>query len=124
VAFGAEYPLAIDYTPEKGGDPVTAGFLYFTESLRKGAPAYMIGYHLDPEYQGMGIATQALQMFCHMVWAHSGGGRSGEGVFALVYKENIKSIKLLERCGFRRDSMYCILREVRGRVLTELRYYR
>jgi RimJ/RimL family protein N-acetyltransferase len=53
-----------------------------------------IGYWLGKEYWGKGIATKALAEFLNQVTARP--------LYAHVAKHNLASIRVLEKCGFRR----------------------
>lgn len=54
-----------------------------------------VGYWIGNEYWGKGVATQALAGFLHLVTARP--------LHALVAKHNGASIRVLEKCGFRRE---------------------
>jgi RimJ/RimL family protein N-acetyltransferase len=76
-----------------------------------------IGYHLDPQQQGHGYASRAVgSMLAHL---RDMGFRKSS---ALVYQENAKSIKLLERLGYVKDSGYAKPMECKGQLMTELLY--
>jgi len=51
-----------------------------------------IGYWLGKEFWGKGIATEALSLFLRRV--------KSRPLYAGVYKHNIASIRVLEKCGF------------------------
>jgi RimJ/RimL family protein N-acetyltransferase len=53
-----------------------------------------IGYWLGRDYWGRGIATQALALFIAQVKARP--------LYAYVAVHNIASMRVLEKCGFRR----------------------
>jgi RimJ/RimL family protein N-acetyltransferase len=55
----------------------------------------LIGYWIGREYWGRGVATQALALFV--------GELSARPVYAHVAVHNVGSIRVLQKCGFRRD---------------------
>ena len=58
-----------------------------------------IGYALAHRLSGQGLATEAVRALCPQ--AHAMNAR----VFARVDPENIASIRVLEKCGFRRTNL-------------------
>ncbi len=54
-----------------------------------------LGYWVGREYWGRGVATQALALLVHEV--------SIRPLYAHVVVHNVGSIRVLEKCGFRRD---------------------
>jgi RimJ/RimL family protein N-acetyltransferase len=55
----------------------------------------MVGYRVGREFWGRGVATQALVLFLDEV--------SSRPMYAHVVTHNTGSIRVLEKCGFRRD---------------------
>ena len=56
---------------------------------------HLVGYWVGREYWGRGVATQALTRFVDEV--------STRPLYAHVAVHNVGSIRVLEKCGFRRD---------------------
>lgn len=61
-----------------------------------------IGYTLSPEYQGNGYATEAVKAVINYVFSKLKKHR----ITASVDPDNIKSIKLLEKIGFRKEAHF------------------
>lgn len=61
-----------------------------------------IGYTLAPDAQGRGYATQAVRAIVNEAFAVWGKHR----IQASVDPENVKSIRLLERLGFRKEAHF------------------
>jgi RimJ/RimL family protein N-acetyltransferase len=121
-----EFCLAIDYH-EDGKEDVTPGFVFFTDEYMEGW--YLkIGYHLHPRYHGKGIARTAVGALVAAALArkvrpdYMKAYDKYQGVMALVYSGNARSIHLLESLGFVRDRGYEIARDVKGTPMIELRY--
>jgi len=55
----------------------------------------LLGYWIGREYWGRGVATQALALLV--------GELSTRPLYAHVVEHNVGSIRVLEKCGFRRD---------------------
>ena len=55
----------------------------------------LIGYRVGRECWGRGVATQALALFVDEV--------SARPLYAHVAVHNVRSIRVLDKCGFRRD---------------------
>ena len=55
----------------------------------------LLGYWFGREYWGRGVATQALALFVDQV--------SIRPLYAHVVAHNVGSIRVLDKCGFRRD---------------------
>ena len=55
----------------------------------------LLGYWIGREYWGRGVATQALALLV--------GELTIRPLYAHVVKHNVGSIRVLEKCGFRRD---------------------
>ena len=56
----------------------------------------LLGYWIGREYWGRGVATEALAQFVRQV-------TTARPLYAHVAVHNIGSIRVLEKCGFRRD---------------------
>jgi len=56
---------------------------------------HLLGYWIGREYWGRGVATEALAQFVRQVTARP--------LYAHVVVHNIGSIRVLEKCAFRRD---------------------
>jgi RimJ/RimL family protein N-acetyltransferase len=54
--------------------------------------ARLVGYWIGKEYWGRGVATRALADFLHLV--------TDRPLYAHVVKHNVRSIRVLEKCGF------------------------
>ena len=52
----------------------------------------LVGYWIGKEYWGKGVATRALAAFLHLV--------TDRPLHAHVAKDNVASIRVLEKCGF------------------------
>lgn len=65
-----------------------------------------IGFTLDPEFQGRGIATAAVREAIHLLFAAT----KVRQVFGITDQRNLASIHLLERAGFQykeeRDTVF------------------
>lgn len=61
-----------------------------------------IGYTLSPEYQGKGYATEAVRAVIAYLFSELGKHR----VSASVDPDNKKSVKLLEKLGFRKEAHF------------------
>lgn len=69
-----------------------------------------VGYLLGPEGRGHGCATSAVALLCHFAFATLGMAR----VQALVHPENVRSLHVLARAGFRREGVLRDLRDGAG----------
>lgn len=72
-----------------------------------GAPE--VGYWIGRPYWGKGITTQALKQFLHHVTVRP--------LYAHVAKDNIGSIRVLEKCGFKLSGEDQEFSNVRGAVV-------
>jgi RimJ/RimL family protein N-acetyltransferase len=79
---------------------VAGNIVSFDQSGRQ-----MVGYWIGKDHWGKGIATQALAAFLDHVPARP--------LYAYVAKDNVASIRVLEKCGF------TVLAEGRGSVAGE-----
>lgn len=57
---------------------------------------YEVGYHIAKEYTGNGYATEALATFLNYIMAYM----DIKCVYGICMKENIASIRVLEKCEF------------------------
>ena len=78
----------------------------------------LLGYWIGREYWGRGVATQALALLV--------GEVSIRPLYAHVVEHNVGSIRVLEKCGFRRDRLEeatgaCARRRHRGAHLRAAR---
>ena len=60
-----------------------------------------IGYDLSPHYQGRGLMTEAL----HAALAHGFDVLKLHRIEAFIYVENVPSLQLAERLGFRQEGV-------------------
>ena len=72
-------------------DGLVAGYI----GSWKGGGQQLLGYWVGREYWGRGVATQALALFVDEV--------SIRPLYAHVAVHNVGSIRVLSKCGFRRD---------------------
>ncbi len=66
---------------------------------RKGADGrvHNLGYVFHPEYHGQGYATEC----CQAAMAHLFGSLGADGILTGTRDENVASVRLLQRLGFR-----------------------
>jgi len=69
-----------------------------------------VGYWLGESYWGKGIATTALQQFTEQLFARDDINR----LFAPVAGDNIGSMRVLEKCGFKREGIFRQAMYLRG----------
>lgn len=55
-----------------------------------------IGYHIAKKYTGNGYATEAVRTFLPFI----AGRKSLDSVYGICLKENMASVKVMEKCGF------------------------
>jgi RimJ/RimL family protein N-acetyltransferase len=80
-------------------DQAPVGFIYFdTDYVHRSAN---ISINISPDFQGRGMGTDALLTAIHHAFAFMGLNRLG----ATIFLNNDKSLKLFERCGFRREGV-------------------
>jgi RimJ/RimL family protein N-acetyltransferase len=72
-------------------DGMVAGYIGSWQEHRQ----QLLGYWVGREYWGRGVATQALALFVDEV--------SIRPLYAHVAVHNVGSIRVLDKCGFRRD---------------------
>jgi [ribosomal protein S5]-alanine N-acetyltransferase len=70
-----------------------------------------IAYDIAPPYRGMGIASAVCSAL--VTWAHSAA--SVARVQATVLESNIRSVAVLQRCGFQLEGLLRSCRMVRGK---------
>ncbi|NOH12058.1 MAG: GNAT family N-acetyltransferase [Chloroflexi bacterium] len=70
-----------------------------------------VAYWIDKDYWGKGIATQALTAFLTEIDIHP--------LYARAAKDNLGSIRVLEKCGFRIDSEDKGYANARGKEIEE-----
>ena len=93
-----ELPFVIEYG--NGVDKVFAGTISF-HSLSVKNSVGELGYWMTSSMRGKGIATTAARMLTDYGFATIGFKR----VEALVDKENVASLKLLESAGYQREGL-------------------
>jgi len=64
-----------------------------------GVPSFEVGWFLDQGYQGRGIATEAVRISLEFLFSSLRAYK----VIAITRDTNLKSVKLIERLGFRRE---------------------
>lgn len=85
------------------------GSIYFEEdSLRYNTNALTVSYYMDEDYAGQGIMSEALREVLFTMFQQ----RDISLISARVFKENIASIKLLKKLGFKQEGI--LRRAVRG----------
>jgi RimJ/RimL family protein N-acetyltransferase len=72
-----------------------------------------ITYWLGTEYWGKGLATRALEQFIPLC---------GRPLYARAAKDNLGSIRVLEKCGFQRIGEETSFANARGREIEEVIY--
>jgi len=90
-------------------------------SLRmEGPTSYiaMIGYAVNPKYQGRGVATDATRALLRIAFEKL----NLSVVYATCDIENTSSYKVMEKCGLKRVGEYKAKRTFKGRVSDEFRY--
>jgi len=70
----------------------------------------LVGYWIGKEHWGKGVATRALASLLHLVTARP--------LYAHVARHNVGSIRVLEKCGFRREREESV--ELSGEGVAEL----
>lgn len=85
----------------------TAGF--HTVSPQNGTAE--IAYDISPTYWGKGIASAVCSEL--VKWAHTAAAVTR--VQATVLESNVRSVAVLERCGFQREGLLHSYRKVRGK---------
>jgi [ribosomal protein S5]-alanine N-acetyltransferase len=93
-----ELPFVIEYG--NGDDRVFAGTISF-HSLSVKNSVGELGYWMTSSMRGKGIATTAARMLTDYGFATIGFKR----IEALVDKENVASLKLLESAGYQREGL-------------------
>ena len=90
----------------------TCGYYYWNKTSRRAD----IGYDLDPAHWGEGIMTEALSAALRYGFEEMGLNR----VQAVIDSENVKSIKLVERLGFKKEGVLRQNSYFRGRFRDEV----
>lgn len=78
----------------------------YVEPVNWGLPEFQIGFFVDKEHEGQGYVTEAIRATLEFVFNHLKAQR----VSAECDETNIRSIRVLERCGMIREGL---LRESR-----------
>lgn len=104
--------LAIEY---KGIYVGNIGLHKGTDVYRKSAE---IGYFLGEPYWNLGIMTKAVPLICEYGFANLDIVRIHAGIFEF----NPASMRVLEKCGFKREAVFekAIIKE--GKIYDEIRY--
>ena len=104
--------LAIEYNGEFVGN---IGLHKGTDVYRKSAE---IGYFLGEPYWNMGIMTKAVNLICDYGFENLDIIRIHAGIFEF----NPASMRVLEKCGFKREAVFekAIIKQ--GKIYDEIRY--
>ena len=90
-------PGAKSYGRTIWGDGTYAGDVWCYGIDEGGEPQAMVSYCVFEEYQGKGVAAEGVSLFLKDT-----DGRYGcKSYGAFVYLDNIPSVRVLEKCGFR-----------------------
>ena len=68
-----------------------------------------IGYHIAKKYTGSGYASEAVAAFLPV----AAEKRSLSEIYGICLKENVASIRVMEKCGF--ENLYCGVGEYQGK---------
>jgi RimJ/RimL family protein N-acetyltransferase len=104
--------LAIEYNGEYVGN---IGLHKGTDVYRKSAE---IGYFLGEPYWNQGIATKAVNLICDYGFANLDIVRIHAGIFEF----NPASMRVLEKCGFKREAVFEKAIIKNGKIYNEFRY--
>jgi RimJ/RimL family protein N-acetyltransferase len=104
--------LAIEYNGEYVGN---IGLHKGTDVYRKSAE---IGYFLGEPYWNKGIATKAVNLICDYGFANLDIVRIHAGIFEF----NPASMRVLEKCGFKREAVFEKAIIKNGKIYNEFRY--
>ena len=63
---------------------------------------YGVGWHLNASHEGKGYASEAARAFIDILFTRKGARR----IYAYVEDDNIRSQKLCERLGMRREGLF------------------
>ena len=63
---------------------------------------YGVGWHLNAKHEGKGYASEAARAFIDALFTHKGARR----IYAYVEDDNLRSQKLCERLGMRREGLF------------------
>jgi [ribosomal protein S5]-alanine N-acetyltransferase len=104
--------FAIEYNGEYVGN---IGLHKGTDVYRKSAE---IGYFLGEAYWNLGIMTKAVKLICEYGFSNLDIVRIHAGIFSF----NPASMRVLEKCGFKREAVFekAIIKE--GKIYDEVRY--
>ena len=104
--------LAIEYNGVYVGN---IGLHKATDVYRKSAE---IGYFLGEPYWNLGIMTKAVNMICNYGFKTMDIVRIHAGIFSF----NPASMRVLEKCGFKKEAVFekAIIKE--GKIYDEIRY--
>ena len=77
-----------------------------------------VGYWLSEKYWGKGIMTDAVSVMVE----HAFTQRSWLRIFATIYEYNLSSMRVLEKCGFKKEAIHrkAVMKE--GKLLDEHLY--
>ena len=67
-----------------------------------------IGYHIAKKYTGNGYATEAVSAFLPVISEN----KSLSGIYGICLKENVASVRVMEKCGF--ENLYSGAGEYQG----------
>jgi RimJ/RimL family protein N-acetyltransferase len=112
AGLDSSFILAIEYNGEYVGN---IGLHKGTDVYRKSAE---IGYFLGEPYWGKGIMTRAVQLICDYGFANLGIVRIHAGIFSF----NPASMRVLEKCGFKREAVFEKAVFKLGKFYDEVRY--
>lgn len=88
--------FAIEYTGEHIGN---IGLTFGSDVYRKSAE---IGYFVAEPYWNKGIATEAVKLMTEIAFDHFGMVRVHAGIF----EYNHASMRVLEKCGYRKEGVF------------------
>ena len=77
-----------------------------------------IGYWIDPQYQRMGYATQAVELIVKLAFQHLGKQR----VQAQVVPGNEASVRVLEKAGFKKEGRLAKSHIIKGELADTFLY--
>ncbi len=87
---------------------------------RGGMMLAQLGYHMDKEYTGQGIMTEAVNAACELMFEVMQLHR----IEAFILPENLKSIALIKRCGFEYEGTRYSYMNINGKFRDHTVYYR
>jgi [ribosomal protein S5]-alanine N-acetyltransferase len=104
--------LAVEYNGEYVGN---IGLHKATDVYRKSAE---IGYFLGESYWNLGIMTKAVNLICDYGFKAMDIVRIHAGIFSF----NPASMRVLEKCGFKREAVFEKAIIKKGKIYDEVRY--